>query len=344
MWHFAVVRVQAVSGREAAAYSFLGEVPTDLIITELVAPLLIGHGDEDLRSVGDRCVLAAGPPLRDVVRPAASLVETCLWDLASQERGLPLWSLLVSEPTRNTAPVMVVEHRRDEDTVHSFAARIAAHTSEGFEIVKIKHYGKAVETRERLAAIRDLVGDEVDLVVDAGWSWPDSEVAVAEASSWDDFRLAWIEDPFSPERVRDAAQLRRAIASPIAVGDMVTSVDLAERLIIEEAVDGLRVDVTMMGGFAGVERLAHLAATRDVWLSPELSIETHQHLAFACPGVREVETYAPDSVWRGDVFVQPGALKYDGPGRLLPPTNPGSGLTIDWAAVHEHAKRYSRYP
>jgi hypothetical protein len=77
-WNYVIVRVRAAGGLEAAAYSFIGEIPIDVMAVELVAPRLVGVEAGDLRDVVERLASAAGPPLADVVRPAASLVEVCL--------------------------------------------------------------------------------------------------------------------------------------------------------------------------------------------------------------------------------------------------------------------------
>lgn len=342
-WHYVIVRVDSASGHSAGTYSFIGEIPIDLMVTDIVAPNLAGRAGDDLRTVAEQCALAAGPTLGDVVRPAASLVEVCLWDIVSQQEAKPLWSLLSNDPVRPSAPVMLVDHRRDGDSVGSFAQRIASLAGVGSNAVKIKHYGDAAETRALLEAIRQTAGPEIEIVVDVGWAWDDLGSAIAEARLWDECRLAWIEDPFPPHLVREAAALRSAVDSPIGIGDMVTSLSLAERLIDEGAVDVLRVDATMMGGLAAMERLDVAATAAGVRLSPELMIELHQHLAFALPSVTGVEMYAPDSgIWSGDVFVRPGAFAWDG-GQLLPPAGAGSGLAIDWEAVGLHATRHSRY-
>jgi L-alanine-DL-glutamate epimerase-like enolase superfamily enzyme len=344
-WRYVVVRVRDDDGREAASYAFIGDIPVDVMVTELVAPAVVAAVIEDLRLVGERCAQAAGPALVDVVRPAASLVEMCLWDLAAQAAGLPLWRVLSGEPARDRVPVMHVEHRREDDTSGTFAERVAASAADGVPAVKLKHYGDVHETAGRLEAIRSAVGGPLDLVVDPGWQWADLEAAVFAARRWAPYELAWIEDPFPPHRVADAATLRREVETRIAVGDLVTSLDLAERLIADDAVDVLRVDLTTMGGFSGLERLTSLAASKGIEVSPELLVEQHQHLAFAWPAATHVEIYAPDSgIWSADAFVLPGAVTFADAGHIVAPQAPGSGLRIDWETVARMAVRSSRHP
>jgi L-alanine-DL-glutamate epimerase-like enolase superfamily enzyme len=345
-WNYVVVRVESASGRTAGAFGFIGELPIDLMVTEVVGPALVGQPAGDLHSLAERCANAAGPPLCDLVRPAASLVEVCLWDIASQEAGLPLWQLLqTSSERRSVVPVMLVEHRREDDSPLSFATRVAALSATGVDTIKLKHYGDAKETRARLSAIRGISGDELELVVDVGWAWTDLSSAIEEALMWEEFRLTWIEDPFPPHHILDAVGLRKAIHSPIGIGDMVTSLELAERLIIEGAVDVLRVDVTTMGGIAGVGRLTATAADAGVEISPELLAEVHQHLAFAWPSVRLVELYTPDSgIWSGDGLMRQAALDFQDPGHIKAPVTPGSGLELDWVMIERHAARQSRHP
>lgn len=344
-WRYIVVRVRDEQGRTAGSYTFIGEIPLDVMVTELIAPNVVGAEIEDLHAVAERCAGAGGPSLVDTVRPAASLVEMCLWDLAAQAADVPLWKLLAADPARERARVMHVEHLRDGDTPETFAARIAAMVAEGVRAVKVKHYKVVAETSERLAAIRAAVPGELEIVVDPAWLWSDVDTAIEAARAWEEYELAWIEDPFPPHLVAEAAQVRAAVRTPIGVGDLVTNVDLAERLIRDGAVDVLRVDATTMGGYAGAARLTALAAEHGVDVSPELLAEQHQHLAFACPTARGVEIYSPDSgIWSAGAIVRPGALTYADAGHVLAPTRPGSGLEFDWEAVERHAVRGSRYP
>lgn len=345
-WRYVVVRARAADGRTGAAYAFIGELPIDLMVTELIAPAVVGIEDlGDLDDLAERLALAGGPSLVDSVRPASSLVEMCLWDLAAQDAGRPLWQLLAptaSPPAR--VPVMHVEHRREGDTPAAFAERVAAMAAEGVAIVKVKDYHDAAETSRRLAAIRAVAPPELELVVDAGWQWTDIDAAAAAARAWEPYAVSWIEDPFPPHRVREATELRAATSVPVGIGDLITSVDLAERLIAHRAVDVLRVDATTMGGYGGARRLTARAAGAGVDVSPELLAEQHQHVAFACPTARCLEIYSPASgVWSADAFARPGALAYADAGHALAPERPGSGLDLDWEAVERHAERASRH-
>lgn len=344
-WHFVVVRVRTADGREGAAYTHLGEVPIDLTVTGLVAPDLAGRELGDLDGVAERASELASPPLADIVRPAASLVEVCLWDIAAQAAGLPLWRLLAPEAARASIPVMVVEHRRDADTPEAFAARVAGHAARDVPAIKLKHYGDVADTTARLAAIREAAGPALELVVDVGWAWRDVDAAIRTTREWEGYGIAWLEDPFPPERVADAARLRAAVEAPIGIGDGVTSVDLARRLVEAGAVDVLRVDATTMGGISGVARLVAEARDAGVKASPEIFAEVHQHLAAAWPAMLGVEVYSAESrVWPAGEFVSAEALTWKGDGALALPTAPGSGLVIDWDAVERHAIRSSSYP
>ncbi len=343
-WRYVVVRVRDEQGRTGASYAFIGEIPLDVMVHELIAPRVVGAEIEDLRAFGERAAGAGGPSLVDTVRPAASLVEMCLWDLAAQAAGVPLWQLLAGAATRERIPVMHVEHLREDDTPETFAARIAAMAAQGVGAVKIKHYKVVADTAARLEAIRAAAPAELEIVVDPAWLWSDLDTAVAAARAWEPYRLAWIEDPFPPHRVAEAAQLRAAVATPIGVGDLVTSVDLAERLIGAGAVDVLRVDATTLGGYAGAARLTALAAEAGVEVSPELLAEQHQHLAFAFPTARCLEIYSPDSlIWGAGAIVPPSALTFADAGHVLAPQAPGSGLELDWEAVERHAVRSSHH-
>ena len=74
--------------------------------------------------------------------------------------------------------------------------------------MKLKHYGDVADTTARLAAIRAAAPAELELVLDVGWVCRDVPTAARYAAAWQPFRLAWLEDPFPPNRIDEAAALR----------------------------------------------------------------------------------------------------------------------------------------
>jgi L-alanine-DL-glutamate epimerase-like enolase superfamily enzyme len=197
----------------------------------------------------------------------------------------------------------------------------------------------------RLTAVREAVGPDVTLVLDVVWAWRDVQAAIEIAHGWAPARLAWIEDPFPPDYVKQTRRLKASISTPIGAGDEVSSPSIFDALLSQEAIDVVRLDATTIGGITGFADVYSRAAAAGYKVSPHIYPEVHQHCAFAWPSVEPVEMFPRGGAFDfSHQFVIDGALEFETPGRLRAPSREGVGLEIDWRSVEDHTSRHSVAP
>ncbi|WP_276308083.1 MULTISPECIES: enolase C-terminal domain-like protein [unclassified Actinobaculum] len=130
---------------------------------------------------------------------------------------------------------------------------------------------------ERLTAMRDLLGDDFPLVVDANQQW-DSPTAMRMCKAMEEFNLIWIEEPLDAYDYAGHAELAREIATPIATGEMLTSVAEHRKRIEMHSCDFIQPDAPRIGGITEFRKLLILAEEAGLQVAPHFSMKIHSHL------------------------------------------------------------------
>lgn len=155
------------------------------------APLLIGEDPSDIDRLWYTLFLASmgHGKLGTIGGGALSAIETALWDIKGKALGVPVWQLFGGR-FRDKVPVYA-HAKRPEDA----RALVAA----GYRALKVSFTGFA--DPHRVEAIRDAVGPEVDIMVDAhGPTWMTFGDAVTTARALEPLHVLFFEDPLPPEQ------------------------------------------------------------------------------------------------------------------------------------------------
>jgi L-alanine-DL-glutamate epimerase-like enolase superfamily enzyme len=333
---YTVARVTTGGGLTGNAYAYSQHAPLNDVISEVLTEQFVGENWSDVYRLQETAAALESSFPKEIVRRAYSLIDICLWDLRGKALRLPLWRLLGGY--RQTVPVLLVEgYPRLNEAPETFAQRIADRAQEGFTAVKIAYSGEPRDAADRLRETRARVSSEVRLVVDAAWAWKTVDEAVAAIAQWSGYDLSWVEDPFPATAVDLIAGLRAACASPIGVGDELTSLRTLIALLSADAIDVVRLDVTELGGLGHLQTALALASGYGRPVSPHIYPEVTQHLAFAQPGVSYVEMFPDDCpFWCTEQFVRSDLNERLESGSLTAPTQPGLGMEVDWNFVEAH--------
>jgi L-alanine-DL-glutamate epimerase-like enolase superfamily enzyme len=319
--------VRLAGGVHGYAVGYTRGLPVDATL-EALAPGLAGADGSRPAAVRQALLEAhrnAGPALGR----ALSLIDIALRDAQARLAGLPLWRLLGGARAR--VPVLAVggyfAEERGLDDVADELRRLAA---DGFGLVKVHATDAAVVAR--LAAA---IGDRARLAIDAHMGWRTLPEALAACRPLDDLGLAFIEDPFPPERWRLTAELAAALRTPVAAGEDAAGPDALLDLV--EAVAVLRIDGTVSGGFGPVLDVAAVAASRGRAVMTHAFPDLHAHLAGA-PAVEMVEMI-PDETGANPIGLLLARRQAVEAGELVLSDEPGHGAPLDWDAVAHHARR-----
>jgi L-rhamnonate dehydratase len=196
---------------------------------------------------------------RGVALHAISGIEIALWDIAGQAAGVPIHELLGG--ARRTK-VRAYASTLMPDTPGEARTVAAAQREAGFSAVKLGWgpFGEDADLDVSLvAAAREGLGDDAELMVDIGKGWVEVDDAIRRARRMEEYRLTWIEEPFWPDEYDKYRALAEAIDTPIAAGEEETTIWDFERLIDRSGVQIVQPDVTRAGGIRECLRIASLA-------------------------------------------------------------------------------------
>lgn len=189
----------------------------------------------------------------------------------------------------------------------------------------------------RMAAVRDAVGNEIDIMVDLHGR-TSAGAAIAYAQALAPYKPWFFEEPCQPGNLQPLKRIAESVPFPIASGERLNSLQEFRDLLALDAVSVLQPDVCHVGGPTALRKIAAMAESHHVPLAPHnplgpLATAVNQHVAFATPGVIIQEVMRADVPWRDDVVS--GVFPIVG-GQIDRPSGPGWGITVDEEAAAEH--------
>jgi len=225
---------------------------------------------------------------KGVFHMGAGAVINALWDLFAKERDLPLWKLLSDLTPEELVAIVdfryisdaltpsealgilqaaVIHRGENEKYLHSHG--VPAYTTspgwlgysddkmldltrqaiaDGFTLIKYK-CGKSIEDdRRRLAKVRELVGPDFKIAVDANQVW-DVDAAINWVNELQEFGLEWIEEPTHPDDVVGHARIAKEVwPTKVATGEMAANRLIFKQLLQLEAISFMQIDATRVAG------------------------------------------------------------------------------------------------
>jgi len=263
------------------------------VVDELLAPRVVGRPAESARSRWPDLVVA----LRNAGRPGVagmslSALDCALWDLAARSLGRPLHRLLGA--VRDEIPVYGSGGFTTYDD-EQLASQLAGWTREqGIPRVKIKigeSWGRdEARDLDRVGRARDVVGDEVELYVDANGGYSVGQ-AVRVAGALDELDVRWFEEPVSSDDLAGLREVRSRARADVTAGEYGYDLVYFEHMAAAGAVDCLQVDVTRCGGITELLRIAAVAAAHGLQVSGHCAPHLHAAPLAAVPNLRHLEWF-----------------------------------------------------
>ena len=296
---FLFVEIRTEQGHEGIGFSYSKRAggPAQFAHAQEIAPVLIGEDPNEIGKVWTKLVWAGASVGRSgVATQAIAAIDIALWDLKAKRAGLPLAKLIGasrdSVQTYNTSGGFL--HTPIEEVMDNAAGSLA----NGIGGIKLKVGQPDWRTDiARVTAVREFLGDDVPLMVDANQQW-DRPTANRMCRILEQFDLVWIEEPLDAYDAEGHAMLARNFDTSIATGEMLASVGEHVRLLEAGAVDILQPDAPRIGGITQFLKLAGLAEHHNVQLAPHFAMEIHLHLAAVYP----LQTWVEHFDWLDPLF------------------------------------------
>jgi L-fuconate dehydratase len=292
-----------------------------LVIGREVAEIAGDLGGLARRMVRDSQFRWLGPE-KGIAHMAIGAVVNAAWDLAARRANQPLWQFLTDMTPRQIVDLVDFRHITDalspDEALDLLAAQVpgkpdrlaslhldgvAAYTTgpgwlgysddklerlaveaveRGYGQIKLKVGGSVADDERRLGIARRAIGDDIGLAIDANQIW-DVEEAITWVNQLAHHRLAWVEEPTSPDDILGHARIRRGVRPvPVATGEHMHNRVMAKQFLQAEALDVLQIDAARVGGVNENVAMLLLAAKFGVRVCPHAGgvglCEMVQHL------------------------------------------------------------------
>ncbi|WP_443063158.1 L-talarate/galactarate dehydratase [Streptomyces sp. NBC_00483] len=336
---FLFAEIETTEGHSGIGFGYSKRAggPAQFAHAKEIADNLIGEDPSDIGRLWTKLVWAGASVGRSgVATQAIAAIDIALWDLKAKRAGLPLAKLLGahrdSVQCYNTSGGFL--HTPTDQVLDNATASLAS----GIGGIKIK-VGNPDRKADlaRLTAVREHIGDDVPLMVDANQQW-DRPTAQRMGRAMEEFNLVWIEEPLDAYDAQGHAALAASLDTSVATGEMLASVAEHVELIKANACDIIQPDAPRIGGITQFLKLATLAEHNNLQLAPHFAMEIHLHLAAAYP----IEPWVEHFDWLEPLFNERLAIS---DGRMHLSSRPGLGITLSeqaraWTiATHEVGAR-----
>jgi galactonate dehydratase len=268
-------------------------------------------------------------------------IEVALWDIQGQALGVPIHRLL-GGPVRERLRAYANGPRGD--TPEEMAASAVELVARGFTALKMAPWetmpilaskARIEEGVAKVRAVREAVGPEIELMVDAhGRLSP--PVAVRAAAALAPLGITFMEEPTLPGNDAALVRVARKSAVPIAVGERHYTRWAYDELLASRTIAVLQPDIFQSGGIAEARKIAALAETSFVAVAPHnpwswVNTVASLHLDTVLPNFLMQEVITEPEPWKDAVVVNPPRM--DEEGFFPAPSAPGLGITLDLEAA-----------
>lgn len=270
-------------------------------------------------------------------------LDVALWDLCGQALGMPVWKLLGQKYRSRIEPYCTALYRKDwPDLAAGLAAEARMWQELGYRVIKMK-IGYGVEEDLRVVrAVREAIGPETGLAVDANCAY-DAGTAAMLGKRLEEFGLLWWEEPILANDYAGYARLREAFTIPLASGESMTTDELIEHYVQTRLVDILQPDIESTG-LTGGRRLTNLTYLNHQRLVPHnwgtaIRTASELHWMATVPALTH-GLYAPPPMFEFDRTESPfrdavieEKIDIESDGCVPVPEGPGLGVHVIPEAV-----------
>jgi galactonate dehydratase len=309
---------------------------------EEVKHLVIGMDPRNIHEIFHKLYLTAFLK----VTPAMAGIEMACWDILGKSLGVPVHSLLGGK-IRDNVRVYANGWYSGDRTPEGFGEKAAEVVAKGYTALKFDPFGDAhmqlsrKETRETKAligAVRDAVGDDVDILIEAHDRF--STYAAIEIGNWlKDYDVTWFETPVLSTDVSALVEVARRIPVRMIAGERMHAIHEFGEFLSHNVTDVINPEPLGVGGIwrslqiAGIAEAHHAEIALHNAESPFKTMVA-LHIDAVTPNVFIQECFDDFlEPWVGDVLQ--GFHRVED-GHLSMPTAPGIGVTLN----EDEAKKY----
>ena len=327
---FLFAEIQTRDGHEGVGFSYSKRAggPGQYEHAKELANNLIGEDPNDIARLWEKLIWAGASVGRSgLATQAIAAFDTALWDLKARRAKLPLAKLLGAH--RDAVQCYNTSGGYLSSPLSEVLANVEKSLERGIGGIKIKvGQPDPMVDYERVKAVHKLIDGRVHMMIDANQQW-DRVTAQRFGKLVEPLNLTWIEEPLDAWDAEGHANLAAMLDTPIATGEMLTSVAEHWELIRHRSVDFIQPDAPRVGGITPMLKILALADHARLRLAPHFAMEIHLHLSASYPHEPWVEHFE----WLEPMFNE--RLTIQG-GRMQVPDRHGLGFSLS-----EQARRWT---
>jgi mandelate racemase len=264
--------------------------------------------------------------VQGIVRMAMAMFDVACWDALARAAGVPLATLLGGAPARvpayNSCGLGLMEPAALADEAQKLLCG-------GFRALKLRlGYASLEADLAALAAVRTRVPAEVAIMADYNQALDVGE-AIRRGRALQAEGITWIEEPIRHDDYAGCAEIARALATPVQIGENFSQVYDREKALAARACDLVMPDLERIGGVSGWLRARDLAQRHGMRMSSHLYPEVSAQLLAVTPTAHWLE-YVD---WANPVLLEPLRIEN---GYALGSERAGNGLEWDPDGVRRY--------
>ncbi len=337
---YAIVKVTLEGGVVGVGYCYTRAMPMAEIINSALAPEVIGK-DSDFPEKIRQHLLAKfwHSAEHGTFTAALSALDIAIWDALGKENMISLAKSLGQQHEKVLVCSVVGYEYDDEET--ALIDEVTSSVKAGFTSFKmVTGAGTVQRDTQRVRIVRELIGPEAKLAVDAFRSFKDLDDAVRRINAIKEHDITFVEDPFHESLGTLAVNLRERTGVSIAFGESQTGHRSIGSLVTQGFIDVVRIDALIVGGVREFMAAAAIASSRGLPVATHVHSEIHIHFAAAINNLYSggLEYMNPNN----NVDVLHTLMKNPLTvvrGEALVPTDPGLGIDWNWDEINKHAKK-----
>jgi len=266
-----------------------------------------------------------------------SAFDIALHDIAAQYAGLPLYQFLGGKNDKMLQTDMTVSIG-DPGKMQQDAVRFR---KEGFEFIKVKLGGEKEMDVLRIASIREGIGFDIPLRIDANQGWPTPEYAIEVLQALAPFHIEHCEEPIPRWQFMDLGRVSSASPIPIMADESCGDDHDAERLIRLKACQMFNIKLGKSSGFYKANKIAALGAAAGMemqvggFMESRLGMTAAAHFALSNDHIHHVDFDTP-LMFTEDPII--GGIQYGKGGVITVPEAPGLGAVVDESYLNDGEK------
>jgi galactonate dehydratase len=304
---------------------------------------LIGRDPMDIEGLWQLMYAGSRFPGGSVLNAAISGIEHALWDIKGKALGVPVYQLVGGKCRDKVRVYQSVDGDSPQELADNACKLVEKYHYTALKMLPmfrqplfhdqgIAAVAKSAEARIR--AVREAVGDNVDIGLDAHARFFDPATALAVCQAVQPYHPLFMEEPIRPENRAAMGDLRAKSPVPIATGEQLFTKYEFRDLLANKGADIIQPDICIVGGLWEMKKIAAMAEADYVTVAPHnpcgpVATAVNVHFALSTHNFTILEYHPDDVTPRRDAIDEPMALEA---GYLSAPTRPGLGLDLNLAA------------